>query len=161
VTTPLALGTRAPTFVLRDQHGADVTHDAGEGRATLLVFFPFAFSGVCTGELRGLQEVMGELEDLGVRVVGVSCDPVFARRSFADADEITFSLVSDFWPHGEVAQAYGVFDEVRGCPRRSSFLLDGQGVLRWSLHHGIGEPRPVSAHLGAAGALTAGQPGPS
>ncbi|MDP3967918.1 MAG: redoxin domain-containing protein [Nocardioides sp.] len=154
MTAPLAVGTQAPSFGLRDQHGADVARDAGEGRATLLVFFPFAFSGVCTKELRGLQEVAGELGELGVRVVGVSCDPVFALRSFADADGITFPLLSDFWPHGEVAQAYGVLDEARGCPRRSSFLLDDQGVLRWSLHHRIGDPRPVSAHLDAARGLS-------
>ena len=153
MTTPIAVGTEAPPFVLRDQHGADVARDADGGRATLLVFYPYAFSGVCTGELRGLQGVAGELGDLGVRVVGVSCDPVFALRAFADADQIRFALVSDFWPHGEVARAYGVLDEARGCPRRSSFLLDDQGIVRWSLHHGIGEPRPVSAHLDAPRAL--------
>ena len=150
MTSPLAVGAEAPDFVLRDQHGADVDRDAGDGRATLLVFFPYAFSGVCTGELRGLQQVAGELGDLGVRVVGASCDPVFALRAFADADGIGFPLLSDFWPHGRVAAAYGVLDETRGCPRRSSFLLDGAGVVRWSLHHGIGDPRPVSGHLDAA-----------
>lgn len=150
MTTPPDVGAPAPAFVLRDQHGADVARDAAGGGATLLVFFPFAFSGVCTGELRGLQEVAGELGDLGVRVVGVSCDPVFALRAFADSDGLTFPLVSDFWPHGEVARAYGVLDEARGCPRRSSFLLDAEGIVRWSLHHGIGDPRPVDAHLDAA-----------
>ena len=146
---PLPVGTVAPGFCLRDQHGQDVSLAALRGAPVLLVFYPWAFSRVCTGELDTLRDVRRSVEQCGARLLAVSCDPVYALRAFAEAERLGYPLLSDFWPHGEVAAAYGVLDPERGCPRRSSFLLDGEGVVRWSVHHETSDAREVGAHLEA------------
>lgn len=148
---PPVVGERAPDFALRTQHGDTVTRADLAGEPALLVFFPYAFSGVCSEELSGL-----DAEDLGVAVLGVSCDPVPALSAFAHARGLRLPLLSDFWPHGAVAARYGVLDPERGCARRSSFLLDADGVVRWSLHHGIGEERPLEVHRAAVLGLLGG-----
>ncbi len=134
--TGLTLGAPAPDFALRDQFGQDVTLSSYRGvKAVLLLFYPFAFSGVCTGEMSMIRDRLDEFMTFDTEVLGISCDPVYALRVFAEQDGLTFPLLSDFWPHGEVARAFGVFDEQRGCAERSTFILDRQGVLRWSVHN--------------------------
>ncbi len=137
-------GDVAPDFTLRDQFGRETTLSELRGvREALVVFYPFAFSRVCTGELAALAAAWTDLDADGLAVLGVSCDPMFALRAFAEADGIEFPLLSDFWPHGAVATAYGVFDDRAGCPRRSSFLVDLDGVVRWSVHNPMGEARDL------------------
>jgi peroxiredoxin len=132
----LEIGQEAPDFTLRDQHGQDVTLSSFRGhKAVVVMFYPFAFSSVCTGELCAVRDSLPTFESDAVQVVAVSCDPMFALRAFADADGLTFPLLSDFWPHGAVASAYGVFNEARGCSDRSTFIVDRLGVLRWSVHN--------------------------
>ncbi len=80
-------------------------------------------------------------------MVAISCDPLPAVRAFADADGLNFPLLSDFWPHGEVTRAYGVFDEARGCPRRSSYVLDREGLVRWAVHNSVPQGRDLDQHL--------------
>jgi mycoredoxin-dependent peroxiredoxin len=113
------------------------------------VFYPWAFSSICTGELRSLREHWQRFDDRGVRVVAISCDAMFSLRAYADAEGLAFDLLTDHWPHGEIARAYGVFDDVAGCALRGSFLLDAAGVVRWSVVNGIGEPRDLEEHLAA------------
>ena len=141
-------GAPAPRFSLRDQHGAQtaVGGKAEDGRATLLVFYPFAFSGVCGSELAALRDAGAEFHGERVRLAAVSCDPMHALRGYADQEGFEFPLLSDFWPHGAAARAYGVFDEARGCAGRGSFLIDADGVLRWSLINPISEARPLAAY---------------
>src|SRR3954468_15475460 len=143
----LEIGAPAPEFALRDQHGQVVrlSDFAGE-RNVALVFYPFAFSGICTGELCDLRDNIALFEDANVQLVGVSCDPMHAQRAWAEQEKYEFPLLSDFWPHGEVARAYGVFDERNGSAIRGTFLLDMNDVLRWSVVNGPGEPRPLSAY---------------
>lgn len=151
----LDLGDRAPDFTLRDQHGRRVTLSASLGeRAVLLVFFPFAFSGVCTGELTELRDNAARIADAGADLLAVSCDPMFALRAQSDRDGLEFPLLSDFWPHGEVAASYGVLDPDRGCPTRSSFLVDPGGALRWIRHNPMGEARPVDEAVAQITALS-------
>jgi len=143
-------GDVAPDLALRDQHGQSVRLSDLRGRKNvLLVFYPYAFSGICTGELGALRDRQPEVENDDVALLAVSCDPIFALRAYADAQSLTFPLLSDFWPHGEVTAAYGVLDEVRGCPRRATFVIDRGGVIRWSVDHDIGEPRDVDAYVSA------------
>jgi peroxiredoxin len=143
----LAIGDRAPDFTLVDQHGQDVTLSQWAGqKAVLLVFYPFAFSGVCTGELTGFRDRLGDFETDLSTLVAVSCDPIYAQRALADRDGIFFPLLTDFWPHGAVASAYGVFDEISGAPRRSSFIIDRDGVVRWSVHNPRGRARDLDQH---------------
>ena len=152
----LICGDVAPDFTLRDQFGQDVTLSDFRGRkAVALLFFPFAFSGVCTGEMSGVRDRLDEFMTFETEVLAISCDPVYALRAFADGDGLNFPLLSDFWPHGEVARAYGVFDDVRGVALRGSFLIDAGGVLRWSVVNPAGQGRDLGAYREALGALTA------
>ncbi len=115
--TGLSLGGPAPDFTLRDQFGQDVTLSSYRGtKAVALIFFPYAFSGVCTGEMAGIRDRLAEFMTFDSEVLAISCDPVYSLRAFADADGLNFPLLSDFWPHGEVTRSYGVFDDAKGCP---------------------------------------------
>ena len=150
----LQIGAPAPDFALRDQHGSTVRlADFTGDRAVALVFYPFAFSGICTGELCELRDNLGIFADANVQLVGVSCDPMHAQRAWAEAEKYEFPLLSDFWPHGDVARSYGVFNENTGFAIRGTFLVDTAGVLRWSLVNGPGEARPLAAYREAVAAL--------
>jgi peroxiredoxin len=141
---PLQIGDRAPDFTLQDQHGQEISLSTYAGtKAVLLVFYPYAFTGVCTGELTGFRDHLGEFETDDTTLLGVSCDPVYTQRAFADRDGIFFPLLSDFWPHGAVASAYGVLDESEGCATRSSFVIGKDGIVRWVLHSERGEARDL------------------
>lgn len=111
------VGELAPDFELKDQHGTPVKLSGFRGKKVVLVFYPLAFSGVCTGELCQIRDELpsfGEADD--VQVLAVSVDSVHALRTWAEQEKYQFSLLSDFWPHGGTAQRYGVFDETRGWP---------------------------------------------
>ena len=150
----LAIGSTAPDFILRDQFGQDVELAAFRGRkAVCLVFFPFAFSGICTGELSGLRERLDEFLTFDTELLALSCDPVYALRAFADSDGLNFPLLSDFWPHGAVTREYDVFDQTRGCPGRSSYVVDTEGVVRWAVHQEIGAARDLDEHVRALHAV--------
>jgi peroxiredoxin len=152
-----SVGDEAPDFELKDQHGQTVRLSSLRGRkAALIVFYPWAFSGICGGELQELQE--RQLEVLGdqVALLAISTDPIYALRAFADQHGFTFPMLSDFWPHGAVASAYGVFSEEVGIALRGSFLVDTDGVLRWSMVHGIPEARDVEEYIRAIEALRQG-----
>jgi peroxiredoxin len=136
------VGDRAPDFTLRDQHGQDVSLSDFAGRkAVLLVFYPYAFSGVCTGELTGFRDRLGDFDTADTALLGISCDPMYTQRAFADRDGIFFPLLADFWPHGAVASAYGVLDEREGCASRSSFVVGKDGLVQWVLHSPRGDAR--------------------
>jgi mycoredoxin-dependent peroxiredoxin len=142
----------APPFTLADQHGRP-TGLAEGGRGTLVVFFPYAFSGICGSELAVLKERHAEFTDAGVGLLTISTDPMYALRAYADAQGFEFPMLSDFWPHGEVARAYGVFHEERGCALRGSFLVDAGGVVRWRVVNGLGDARDPEAYRTALRAL--------
>ena len=134
--TGLSLGGPAPDFTLRDQFGQDVTLSSYRGtKAVALLFFPFAFSGVCTGEMAGIRDRLDEFLTFDTEVLAISCDPVYSLRAFADQDGLNFPLLWDFWPHGEVSRAYDVFDETKGSPLRSSYVVDRDGKVRWAVHN--------------------------
>ena len=144
----LTLGAPAPDFTLRDQFGQHVTLSSFAGtKAVALFFYPYAFSGVCSGELAGIRTRIADFLTFDTEVLAISCDPIYSLRSFADSDGLNFPLLSDFWPHGEVARAYDVFDEERGCARRSSYVVDREGILRWSVHNAMPEGRDLGEHL--------------
>jgi mycoredoxin-dependent peroxiredoxin len=149
---PLSPGLPAPDFELPDQHGTPVRLSHFRRRSdVLLVFYPAAFSTVCTGELAGLQEQVAAPsgDQRGLQVLAVSCDSVHAQRAWAERRGFTFPLLSDFWPHGAVAREYGVFNPARGTAGRGSFLVDADGVVRWSLLNPPGVARDPAAHLAA------------
>ena len=147
-TTGLMLGAKAPDFTLRDQFGQEVTLSSYAGsKAVALFFYPYAFSGVCTGEMSRIRDRLDEFMTFDTELLAISCDPMFSLRAFADAEGLNFPLLADFWPHGEVSRAYDVFDEERGCPRRSSYVVDKDGILRWAVHNAMPEGRDLDEHL--------------
>jgi mycoredoxin-dependent peroxiredoxin len=140
----LEIGEPAPDFELRDQHGQPVSLASFRGtKAVTVMFYPYAFSSVCTGELCAVRDSLPTFSSDDVQVLAVSCDPMFSLRAFAEQDGLTFPLLSDFWPHGEVARSYGVFNHERGCADRSTFIVDKEGVLRWTVHNEMPQARDL------------------
>jgi peroxiredoxin len=143
--TVVAVGEQAPDFELMDQHGQPVRLSSFRGReAVLLVFYPFAFTGVCGGELHALEEARVELAADGVTILTVSVDSMYCQRVFAEREGFGFPMLADFWPHGGVASAYGVFHEEAGVARRGSFLIDPEGMVRWTVLNEIPDGRDLA-----------------
>ncbi|MGW6129935.1 peroxiredoxin [Cellulomonas sp. NPDC055163] len=149
----VGVGDPAPDFTLDDTHGTPVRLGALRGAPVLVVFVPFAFSGRCTQELGELRDGLTELEAGGARLLVVSCDATFSLRAWAEQEGYAFALLSDFWPHGQVARAYGVFDEAHGLALRGSFLVDAGGVVRWCVRNSRGVVRDVAEYRAALAAL--------
>ena len=140
----LSVGDRAPEFSLPDQDKQVVSLADLRGTPVLLVFYPFAFSGICTGELCRLRDELADYTDAGVRVLAVSTDPVFSLKAFKAQEGFDFPLLSDFWPHGEVARAYGVFNEKAGMALRGTFLVDAEGTIAFAEVNQPGDAREQS-----------------
>jgi len=149
----VTVGERVADFTLVDQNGTSVTlSEAVRERAALIVFFPFAFSGICTGELSEIRDDLGSFDTEDVHVFAISCDPMYALRAWADKEGYFFPLLSDFWPHGEVATSFGVFHE-RGFAERGTFLVDRDLTLRWCEVNGPADRRDLDEARAAIAAL--------
>jgi peroxiredoxin len=136
------VGSVAPDFTLRDQNREEVTLSSFRGNhAVLLVFYPLAFTGICTGELCALRDDLPTFQNDRVQVITVSVDSAYTHKIFAERERYEFPLLSDFWPHGAVAKAYGVFNEEGGIANRGTFLVDLDGVVRFAEMNGPGEGR--------------------
>lgn len=141
------VGDEAPDFELRDQHNSPVRLSDLRGRKNVvLVFYPFAFTSVCTGELCAIRDELPTFENDDVQVLSVSVDSPMAHRVFADNEGLTYPMLSDFWPHGGVAQQYGVFDEERGAALRGTFIIDRDGVIRWKVVNAIPDARDLAEY---------------
>ena len=150
------VGTEAPDFTVKDQNNQDVTLSSFRGdRAVLLVFYPFAFSGTCTGELCAVRDNLADFQNDDVQILGISTDPPYALKAWSDSQGFDFPLLSDFWPHGEVAKAYGVFLDKRGMAVRGTFLVDTARIVRFAEVNGPGEARDQSGWRKAVAALAA------
>ena len=144
----IKVGAPAPDFTLPDQHGRPTTLSAING-AALIVFFPAACTPVCQSELAALRALA--LPD--VTILAISCDSAYSLRAFSDAEGFDFALLSDFWPHGEVARAYGAFLPERGIAGRVSVLVDGAGVVRAHWESPTGQARDPQDYVAAAARL--------
>ncbi|HEX7355532.1 MAG TPA: peroxiredoxin [Mycobacteriales bacterium] len=135
-------GQPAPDFTLRDQEGKDVTLSSFRGaKNVVLVFYPLTFTNVCKGELSALRDDLGTYQNDDTQVLAVSVDSVFAHRVWAEEQGYEFPILADFWPHGEVAKTYGVLDDAMGVAKRGTFVIDKQGVVRWSVINAIPDAR--------------------
>ena len=149
-----AVGSVAPDFELTNQHGQKVSLSSFRDKKNVVVlFYHFAFSGICTGELCALRDDLAPFQNDQVELLAISCDPMYSLKAFADAEKYEFSLLADFWPHGEVAKKYGVFQEERGFSTRGTFFIDKSGIIRWSVVNGPGEARDVAAYKAALAAI--------
>jgi mycoredoxin-dependent peroxiredoxin len=148
------VGDQAPDFELRDQHGTPVKLSGFRGQKNVvLVFYPLAFSGVCTGELCAMRDEFPEVTRDDVELLTVSVDSGYAHRAWADAEHFEFELLSDFWPHGAVAKSYGVFEEKMGIATRGTFIIDKNGVVRWKVVNPIPQARDIAEYQKALAEL--------
>ncbi|NKX56465.1 peroxiredoxin [Arthrobacter mobilis] len=145
MTLPLA-GRPAPDFELSNQFGEPIRLSELRGGNVVVVFYPFAFSGICTGELCALRDDLGVFRDENARVLAVSVDHKFALRAFAEQEGYEFDLLADFWPHGGVAKEYGVFDEASGMAGRGTFIIDAEGILRHIIQSPRGQARDLQEY---------------
>lgn len=150
------VGSQAPDFTLKDQNGNEVSLSSFRGaKNVLVVFYPFAFSGICTGELCAVRDDLPRYQNDDVQVLGISVDSPFALKAYADKEGYDFPLLADFWPHGAVAQTYGVFNEQVGMAIRGTFLVDRTGVVRFAEQNPPGEARDQSRWQQALAGLSA------
>ena len=148
-------GTAAPDFTLEDQDGNDVTLSGVlADQAVALVFYPFSFSGICRTELCELRDDISRYEADGVQLLAVSTDSKQVQKAWADAEGYQFPVLSDHWPHGEAAKAYGVFNGAAGCANRATFLVGQDGVIVDAFESGgLGEARPAERYAEALAKL--------
>jgi peroxiredoxin (alkyl hydroperoxide reductase subunit C) len=150
----LDVGTKAPDFTLSDISWGKVSlQSLLDEKAVLLVFYPVAFSGVCSGELCQVRDELADYQNDKVQIVGVSVDHPFTLRAWGQAQGYTFPLLADFWPHGEVARTYGVFNDDAGMAERGTFLINREGVIVFSEHGDTGTARDQQAWKDAIAAL--------
>ncbi len=138
----IEIGQPAPAFDLQDPAGEHVKlEDFAGDTAVALVFYPFTFTGVCEGELCTLRDDHATFTDAGVQVLAVSCDSRHAQRVWSEQQGYTFPVLSDFWPHGAVAKAYGVFNDTLGCANRATFVINREGIVVDVIESELGTPR--------------------
>jgi peroxiredoxin (alkyl hydroperoxide reductase subunit C) len=150
----IAVGGVAPDFTLNDQNNEEVVLSSFRGKqAVLIIFYPLAFTGICTGELCKVRDELPTFQNDDVQVVTISVDSAYSHKIFSEREGYEFPLLSDFWPHGGVAQAYGVFNEKTGFANRGTFLVDKQGIVRFAEMNGPGEGRDPAAWQAAIKSL--------
>lgn len=145
----VSVGDQAPDWTLPDQHGSRHSLSGLRGKRVLMVFYPFAFTGVCTGEMAALTANADRLRTPTTEVFAISCDTVPSLRVFDDRYSIGIPLLSDFWPHGAVAAAYGAFDPALGAAVRASYVVDETGRVAWTTRVGLRESRDIEASIAA------------
>lgn len=150
------VGGTAPDFELANQFGEPVRLSSFRGQNVVLVFYPFAFSGICTGELCEIRDNLAVFEDTNAVVLAVSVDSKFSLRAYAGQEGYSFDLLADFWPHGAVASAYGVFDPETGMAKRGTFIIDAAGTIRYSVVNPRGQARDFSEYRAALAGLEQG-----
>jgi peroxiredoxin (alkyl hydroperoxide reductase subunit C) len=150
----IEVGQTAPDFTLRDQNNEEVTLSSFRGRqAVLVIFYPLAFTGICTGELCAVRDDLSTFQNGDVQVMSISVDSSYTHKVFAEREGYEFPLLADFWPHGAVAQAYGVFNDEVGFANRGTFLVDKAGVVRFAEMNAPGQGRDADAWRGAIKSL--------
>jgi peroxiredoxin len=150
----IEVGQLAPAFELPDQEGTPSSLADLAGSKSLIVFIPFPFTGICDGEVCAIRDDIGALGDLDARIIVITCHAKPTNARWATEHGFDFQVLSDFWPHGEVARAYGVFDERLGVANRTTFVLDGEGIVRDVIASGsLGTAREHDAYAAALEAV--------
>jgi peroxiredoxin len=148
-TEALPTGSPAPDFHLRTTPDQEVALREFRGRPVILAFYPSDWSPVCGDQMGLYNEILPEFQRLGAELLGISVDGVWCHLAFAHDRKLRFPLLSDFEPKGEVARRYGVYRRQDGTSERALFVVDGEGIIRWSY------VSPVGVNPGADGILSA------
>jgi peroxiredoxin len=127
---PLEPNQLAPEFTLLDGTGQEVKLSGYRGRNVVLAFYPGDWTPVCSSQLSLFQETLDDIHQLNAEVLALSCDSPPSHRAWAERTNLSMPLLSDFWPHGQVARAYGVFRDGDGTCERALFFLDATGFIR-------------------------------
>ncbi len=130
-STVLAPGAKVPDFRLGTEAGENFTQDDLQGKTTVLVFYPFAFSPVCTDQLQVYEKSLAEITAQGAVIYGVSCDSSWAQKAFREKLEVSIPQLSDFEPKGAACKAFGVLHP-GGFPQRALVIVGDDGIVRWS-----------------------------
>jgi peroxiredoxin len=146
---PLPAGTRAPEFELKATPDQSLRLSDFSGRNLIMAFYPADWSPVCTDQMALYNEILPEFRRLDAELVGISVDSAWCHTAFAQSRSLHFPLLADFHPKGDVAQRYGVYDDNVGMAERALFVVDGEGVIRWSY------VSPIGVNPGADGILRA------
>lgn len=146
---PLPTGTPAPCFRLWGSTNEAVSLGDYAGRPVVLVFYPADWSAVCGDQLGLYNEILALFEQHDAQLLAISVDSLWSHKAFAEQNHLRFPLLADFHPKGAVAQAYGVYDEQAGMSRRALFVVDADGIIRWTY------VSPADINPGADGILTA------
>lgn len=151
----LNVGDPAPDFTLGDTEGNQITLSSYKGdRSVTLVFIPFAFTGVCKGELCELRDNLNTFSSADNEVLAITCDRAPSLAEWKRQEGFNFPLLSDGWPHGEVAKAYGCFNADLGCAERLTVVVDRDGNIADSFASGgLGEARPLTSYTEALAKL--------
>ncbi|MEI6620429.1 MAG: peroxiredoxin [Actinomycetes bacterium] len=150
----LQIGDVAPDFELSNQSGGKVRLSDFRGKKNVvLIFFPMAFTGPCTAELCAVRDEKDAFISDDVVTFGVSCDAIPTLKMFSDLQGYDYDLLSDWWPHGDTARAYGCFLEERGFATRGTFIIDKDGVVRWIVLNTPGDPRSTDDYRAALAAI--------
>jgi len=129
---PITKGETAPDFTLRDQEGKEFKLSDQQGKRVLLSFHPLAWTGVCTAQMKSLEANYKTIASLNTLPVGLSVDAVPSKKAWADDMKLKqLRILSDFWPHGAVAKAYGLFREHGGTSERANVIVDEKGKVAW------------------------------
>jgi len=152
----LLIGDLAPDFTLPNQFGEDVTLSQFRGvKPVVLVFYPLSFSGICTGELCEIRDNFARFESNEVELLAISVDSKYVQKVFAEHEGYKFTVLADFWPHGQVAKDYGVFLEEHGISNRATFVIDKDGVLVSKFVTAPGQARSLDEYDRALATLNA------
>jgi len=152
----LIIGDLAPDFTLPNQYGEQVTLSSFRGvKPVVIVFYPLSFSGICTGELCEIRDNFANFERADVELLAISVDSKYVQKVFAEKEGYKFSVLADFWPHGQVAKDYGVFLEEHGIANRATFVVDKDGVLVAKFVTAVGQARSLDEYDRALASLNA------
>ena len=141
------VGDEAPDFELQDQERSPVRLSSFRGqKAVVVVFYPLSFTPTCQGELCAIRDSLPDFDGDDVQTLAISCDTTAVHKRWAEDQGYAFPLLADFWPHGAVARAYGVFDEESGLAQRGTFIVDKQGKVAYKVVNAMRSPRDLDEY---------------
>ena len=151
---PATVGSPAPSFELRDQNREMFSSESLKGKKSLVVFIPFPFTGICDGEACAIRDGLGQLESMDANVVVITTHAINTTSLWAEQNGFEFPILSDYWPHGEVAREYGSLNEKVGAANRSTYVLDADGIVRSVIEtEGLSVAREYEEQVAALAAI--------